>query len=177
MRLNILYILSLIILLSGCTNTQKATGVKTYFDISGFFNSEALRLQKNNVTVIKTVKQNDTEEQKSLTIDNWSNELELFSSSDINKPAWSKSYKISTQPNFVEYTAIDKKLRTHTIKIEKLNNGKVAHIYILNKTDNNLYSTTEELNYYPDSLYAISKKQHVLVLGSNNYHITGLIKK
>ena len=39
-----------------------------------------------------------------------------------------------------------------------------------------LYETSEELTYFPDSLYSINKNQHVLLLGSNNYIVTGNFK-
>ncbi|WP_207423599.1 hypothetical protein [Desertivirga brevis] len=176
MRLSSLHKVSLLLLIAGCSNKQEASGVKSYFDISGFFSSEAASLHNEGATVLKTVIQNGKTEQKNITNINWKTELELFSNSDINKPAWDKSYKVSTTPYSTEYKALDAKLRTRKIRIEKKADGKAKHIYIQNEVNNMLYSTTEELHYYPDSLYEIQKSQTVLILGDNNYKITGSLK-
>src|SRR5690606_26029799 len=78
---------------SSCTVKQeKEAGQDVYFDLEGYFNSEAARLQNQNPEVEKTVAKNQSEEQKQLKIKNWDTELELFKASDINKPAWKDSY-------------------------------------------------------------------------------------
>ncbi|WP_207532270.1 hypothetical protein [Desertivirga arenae] len=176
MRLKSIHIISLLLLLTGCTNKQEATEVKSYFDLSGFFSSESASLQNKHATVIKTVLQNGRAEQKTIGNINWETEFELFSSSDINKPAWNKSYRVLHTAHGTEYIALDNKLRTRRIRIEKAQRGKAKHIYIRNEVNNMLYSTTEELHYYPDSLYEIRKTQHVIILGNNTYKISGLLK-
>ena len=133
-----------------CTNKQKASDVKVYFDIRGFFESEATRLQLNNPLVEKTVTQNTQSESQKVTIKYWKTELDLFIESDINRPSWKKSYRVYKTPNSIEYISNDEKLRTQQIAIQKSHNGKVISIRIKNHTKNSLYSGIEELSYFPD---------------------------
>lgn len=176
MRLNISIIFSLVIL-SGCTPNKEAANVKSYFDISGFFNSEAALLQKADPIIVKKVSQNAGSETKVLRIENWQTELDIFASSDINKPSWNKSYTVVNKGSCTDYIANEPKLRTRLVRIEKNRQGKPAHIFIQNQTNNFLFSSKEELHYYTDSLYVINKEQKVFILGDNHYQIKGILKK
>jgi len=162
--------------LTCCTSNQKPdNSSKTYFDLKAYFENKAQYLQKKNPLVKKTIAKNDLTESKNITIRNWANELGLFSGSDINKPAWKTEYEIKNTGNEIQYLAKDNKLKTKKIIIDKSENGKIKHIFILNGVTNNLYTSTEELHYYPDSLYSIRKKQKILIIGSNDYFIVGRI--
>lgn len=160
-----------------CTVKQeKEAEQDAYFDLEGYFDKEASRLQSLDAVVEKTVAKNELKEQKKLKIKNWDTELELFKASDINKPAWKDSYITKETPQKIHHTASDPELRTQEIVITKDADGTIRHIFIFNKTSNGLYSSTEKLNYYPDSLYQIEKEQQVRVLGTNNFNVTGKIK-
>jgi hypothetical protein len=160
-----------------CSNTQKASDEKVYFDIRSFFESEARRLQLNSPHVEKTVTQNNQSEAQKVTIHDWKAELDLFIESDINKPSWKKSYSIHKNNNSIEYISNDGKLKTQRISIKKSHSGKVISILIKNQTKNSLYTTIEELSYFPDSAYIISKKQNVRLLGSNSFRVSGFFLK
>ena len=159
--------------LVSCGEQETSVTSNAYFNIEGFFKNEAARLQKSNAALTKTASQNQHSETVNLKIANWANELELFSESAINKPAWKDSYKVKQSKNTTTYTSTDDKLRTQKINVEKSIDGKVKHIQIFNSSKNSLYSSLEELDYFPDSLYSIKKKQDVLFLGTNNYFISG----
>jgi len=162
--------------LTFCTPNQKSdNSSKKYFDLKSYFENEARYLQKKNPLVNKTIAKNDLTESKSIAIRNWANELGLFSGSDINKPAWNTEYEIKNTDNEIQYLAKDSKLKTKKIIIDKSENGKINHIIILNGVINSLYTSSEELHYYPDSLYIIRKKQKILIIGSNDYSVTGQI--
>lgn len=148
---------------------------KVYFDLKSFFKKEADDLQHKNPVIKKTITKNELTETKELGIRNWVNELELFSASDINKSAWKDLYEVKNLGKSIQYIARDGKLRTQKILINRALSGEVKHIFILNQVANNLYSSSEELNYYPDSLYSIRKKQHILLIGDNDYSITGYL--
>lgn len=153
-----------------------STGNKRYFDLKAFINADSSRLSKAQATVIKTVTHNNSAAQtKHLVVKNWGQELALFTASDINKPAWRDSYGIIKQGDSVVYTALLPELFTRRISIQSAN-GKVRKIAISNATKNLLYKTTENLTYYPDSLYFIDKLQQVKLMGSNRYLITGKIE-
>lgn len=164
--------------LTGCAGKEKQTVTeKRYFDLKSYFDGEAARLRKENTAIEKTVSQNNKAETKTLQITDWGTELELFSSSDINKPAWRDSYKITRSKNSVKYISADEELRTSKIFIKTDSAGTISHISIINKTDNALYSSIEELIYIPDSLYSIKKEQHVLIIGDNSFSISGKFGK
>ena len=177
MRTCICFLLTSLCLLTACSDNQRASDVNKYFDIRSFFESEADRLTQLNSSLSKTVSHNGKTENQQLMIGDWPNEFTLFSESDLNKPSWKNSYSVAESKFLVEYLAKEDKLRTKKIRITKSASGKISHIYILNKSSNFLYSSEEELNYYPDSLYQIIKHQNVQLLGANTYIISGKFKK
>jgi len=162
---------------ASCTSsdsTEPASGtVHSYFSLEAFFLAEANRLAKLAPTVSKTVSRNGAPENKRVQIEDWKNELALFISSDINKPAWQNSYRVDSTAGSLVYTSIDPELRTQKITIDKHPNGNIKHIAILNRAGNMLYKTIEQLDYYPDSLYQIDKQQQVRVIGDSQYLIKG----
>jgi hypothetical protein len=164
-------VLCMLILVS-CAKPEQKTPNR-YLDLRKLFETEASRLAKLDPKVNKTVSRNQVSEtKKDISID-WKNELSLFMESDINKPAWRDSYRIDESKTDLLYTALDSNLRTRSIHIKKNLNGKLMHVFIVNKTHNNLYQSSEELSYIPDSMYHIVKQQHVILLGDNRYEITG----
>ena len=150
-----------------------SSGAPVYFSLENYFRSESARLQQSAPVVTKVVIKNDDRESRDIQIDNWQNELMLFVDSDINKPAWQHSFQTDSSATTTVYNSIDPKLRTKQIKIEKNVNGAITHIYIHNSDENMLYTSSEELDYFPDSLYRINKKQRVAIIGENTYTITG----
>ena len=163
--------------LTACRPDIKETGAALkYFDLQGYFTTEAARLNKINRAVLKTVSHNGVTESKKVHISNWTRELDLFIGSDINRPAWKDSYEVSYADNILLYRAKGPELTTREIIIKK-ENQHVKWVLIFNGTKNRLYQTIEKLTYYPDSLYAISKFQKVRFIGSNNYKIQGIFSK
>jgi hypothetical protein len=159
--------------LAACRPTVKENKIK-FFDLQQYFASEASRMDKAKPTVNKTVVHNKDREQQNVQVKDWKRELDLFTSSAINKPAWQESYKADTSADFIIYRAVDAKLKTRQIIIKK-NQDKVKYILIYNQTDNLLYKTNEKLTYFPDSLYQIDKIQQVKLLGKNTYQIKGIL--
>ena len=166
----------LLMVLFSCSNTGESeiTTVQTgpYFSIAGYFRSEATRLQRIDPEIIKTVSKNGDEEQQRKPIADWANEFALFIDSDINKPAWQNSYRIDSTATTLTYSSTDSTLRTETIQVEKSAEG-ITHIHITNRVSNMLYVTEEQLDYYPDSLYRITKQQQVRIIGKSHYTVTG----
>ncbi|HXI00519.1 MAG TPA: hypothetical protein VNI52_09630 [Sphingobacteriaceae bacterium] len=168
-------ILLICIVLSSCGNSTRTDPVTpAYFDLKGFFEQEALRLNKGNKTVIKTVSRNANKESGTVRV-NWVTELALFTESDINKPAWKNSFKKISGPSKTEYTALENNLKTRCIAIIKISN-RIKAIHIVNQTTNFLYTSIEKLDYYTDSAYSIKKQQTVKILGTNQYVVTGKLK-
>jgi hypothetical protein len=145
-----------------------------HFDLAGYFNADTARLTKRNLFITKTVTHNGVTETKKVHIKNWGLELNLFIQSDINKPAWQNSYNVDSSAVSIIYRAKDPDLKTQLIVINK-STGKIKWIMIYNRTRNHLYQSTENLSYFPDSLYIIKKYQEVRFLGANNYTIKGTL--
>ena len=174
----LLLIFSFILLLgiASCKKDSNAgADTKAFFDIKGYFEADSAQLTKANPLVTKTVIHNKVSETQKVHISDWGTELSLFIQSDINRPAWKDSYDASTTDNITRYTAKDPSLKTQKVLL-KTENGKLKWIVILNHTKNVLYENTEKLSYFPDSLYIIAKKQHVRLLGTDTYRISGLLK-
>lgn len=147
----------------------------SYFNLKNYFSGEAKKLSKANFKVLKTVSRNGVTETKKLKIENWPQELSVFSESDINKPSWKNSYKTSVSGNLTIYKALEPDLKTQEIILKKAGD-KIACLMIFNVVNNKLFQTREKLTYYPDSLYLIRRKQHVRFLGTNDYLIEGKLK-
>ncbi|MBK1441986.1 hypothetical protein JHJ32_18455 [Parapedobacter sp. ISTM3] len=161
---------------TGSADVQSDSQTSPYFGLEAYFNSEATRLQERAPTVTKTVSKNGETETHDVRIGNWQNELALFIESDINKPAWQHSYQVDSTASLLTYTAIDPDLRTEQITVEKDTNGHIKRIRIVNKVQNMLYQTGEQLDYYPDSLYRIIRKQRVQIIGESNYAVSAFIR-
>ena len=167
----------LFFILVSCKPAAEKSFKNPFEDFKGFFESEAIRLNKNQSVVDKTITQNEVSEtKKGIQID-WNNELSLFTGSDINKAAWKDSYRIIKDSSSIAYLAIDTNLRTREIRIKLDSNGKPQHILIRNSSRNFLYESTETLLYIPDSAYSIDKYQKVILIGENKYLIRAEIKK
>lgn len=167
----------LIVLLLSCQAPPAAQQKKLYPDIATYFKKEIERLQKAKPSVEKTIHINKQNEKKTLSNIKWEEELSLFIESDINKPAFKGLYQINKQGNEATYTATKASLKTREIKIAYNASGKIERIAISNHSKNSLYTSDEFLEYRPDSLYQIVKRQEVLILGTNNYWILGEFKK
>jgi hypothetical protein len=165
--------------ISSCKSDSHADSyTKQFFDLKKYFASESIRLAKTKPLITKTAVNNSIKETKKVSMPNWNDELSLFSESDINKPAWKASYKVSTSEGITTYTAIDPDVKTRYIILKK-QQDKVKLILIYNYTKTTLfgkalYWTTEHLSYIPDSIYTIQKEQYIRTLGRNKYFIKGL---
>lgn len=167
----------LTVFITACTGREEMKTKSAFFDIKGFFEAEAKRLTINSKVVDKSIKQNGLSEvKKGISVD-WENELALFIASDINKPSWMDSYKVSGDSVQVTYLAIDTNLRTRFLVIKKDKQGRAVYFRIKNITRSKLYESSEELIYIPDSIYTINKNQRVRFLGNNNYQISGKVLK
>jgi hypothetical protein len=165
----------LILLMSGCFSKESKNTRNQiyYFDLKAYFTNVAVKLTLKKPLVNKTVSKNELSENKNIKINNWKTELALFINADINKPAWKDSYTIDSTLSKIIYFAKEADLKTQKIEID-LRNGSPIKFKIITKMDNILYHATEELEFYPDSLYTIKKHQKVLFLGNNNYLIRGV---
>jgi hypothetical protein len=169
-------VLLLVITISCKPNVGNSGTAPKYFDIKGYFESEAARLTKLNKPVLKTIVYNKNTETKDMMITDWKRELDFFQSADINKPSWKDSYSVDSTGDIVIYKAKDPSLKMWQMIIKK-EGPRIKWILIYNSTKNLLYQTREKLTYFPDSLYMIDKKQSVRVLGTSVYRIKGVFNR
>ena len=164
----------LIFLLSGCSPAEKENTSNQiyYFDLKTYFTKTATELNRKKPLVNKTVSKNELSENKKIKITDWKTELALFIDADINKKAWKESYSKDSSATKIIYIAKEADLKTQKIEID-LKNGLPVKFKIITKMDNLLYHSTEELEFYPDSLYSINKHQKVTIISQNNYLIKG----
>ncbi len=146
-----------------------------FFSLNTYFNQQAQKLAKANFKVVKTVSRNGQSETKTVKIENWPGELSVFSESDINKPAWQRSYQTTVSGDYTIYKALEPDLKTREIMLKKTNN-KLVFVMVYNVLTNKLFQMQEKLTYYPDSLYIIRRKQNVRFLGMDDYLIEGKLK-
>lgn len=154
---------------------KEKVNVKTYFDLSGYFNKEAIRLSKENPIIKKTVFINGKEEQKNVNIKNWEQEFKSFIDADINKSSWKGSFTLATIGGQTTYTSHSDKIPVKRLEI-LLEKNRLASIKVYITNANDLYTSQDSLSYYPDSIYQIKKTQHIKLMETKQYSITGKFK-
>lgn len=166
----------LLLFVFSCQQKQESNAIEEdyYFSLSRYFKEEAKRLSTLPKPIRKEVSRNSVTETKTIEIENWEKEFGLFIESDINKLSWKESYKKIENKDTLTYKSIDPELRTQRIVIVK-NDQKITEIHIENITKNILYTSEENLVYFPDSLYTIDKQQDVVFIGNNTYRISGFL--
>lgn len=171
-------LLILVIFLFACQTPDKSVKKElAYPNLAGFFKAEIKRLSKEKPTISKEVHLNKNQETKLSNQINWEEELNIFLVSDINKPAFKGLYKKHVEDGELVFSASDPKLKTRELKILKDNTGKIKRITITNHSENLLYTSDDYLEYCPDSVYQIVKRQEVKIIGTNNYWILGRFKQ
>ncbi|WP_343534092.1 hypothetical protein [Pedobacter sp.] len=172
------YILSVLVLcLFSCVKREhKSAGTLLYFDLKGYFEEEANRLQKNTPLVSKQVFSKGETEQKSIKITNWKNELAVFEAADINKASWRGEFDIKQLSNGISYTTGNEKIPVKKLEIFKAGN-QITSIKIYKSSENRLYTAIDTLIYYPDSLYMVQSAQKIKLLAPKVYRITGTFSK
>lgn len=163
-----------ILLLSACTEQVQQQKRTNYYDFNTFFKKEINRLNGLKPSLQKTVRLNQSEEQKTLKKDiKWENELAFFLEVDLLKPAYKGAYKEQKLGNQIRYRANTSKLPIREVLANMDANGNLKSICIYKSSNNYIYSSSDTLYYFTDSLYRIHKNQKVLLLGTNCYRIEG----
>ncbi len=176
MKIKNLLFIPLFLLFSACLKPEKTADKKLFFDLKNYFEIQTIKLDAQKNPIFKEVKKDGISERKTVLIDDWKTELQLFSQSDINKPAWQNSYQLKRTGNNLLYTATDPSLKTQVLRVV-FEEKKLKSITIENKTSNLLFTSREILSYEPGKEYKIDKKTKVWLLGNNDYLIIGSFLK
>lgn len=156
----------------GKDQSKPATAMQ-YFDVKGYFSKEAKTLSQRNLVINKTVIVNGATENKSLKITDWNKELAAFIDADINKRAWAGEFSEVKTSNGIVYTSNNEKVPVKKLIVDKKKERITAVTVIINNS-NYLYTSSDTLRYYPDSLYQIRKAQHITLMSPKTYRITGV---
>lgn len=163
-----------LLLLEGCGGSPPREGTTAFFfDMQGYFRSEATRLKSAGARLEKTAEAAGRTERRPVQEPDWEEELALFIGSDINKPSWRDSYTVDSGATYLLYKAKDPGLRIRSIRINRDERSAITGILIRREVGNYLYSSSETLRYYPDSLYEISRRQEVKLLGASDFRVSG----
>jgi len=162
----------LTVLMTSCSQTAEQRPPSDYFDLKTYFASEVTRLKARNPSVSKTVSVDETTEQKELKIEDWEKELSAFSDADINKAAWRGLFTVEKVPGLERYTSNDEKAAVKSLIIRRSADA-VTSIHITIKNKNALYTSVDELTYYPDSVYEINKVQKINFADPKIYKVKG----
>lgn len=164
MALGICACLSVFIACQADAPKSLPTASKHYFDLEGYFKQElehlgAVGKAKKTVSV--------GTEKEVLVLDSvaFSKDLQVFSASDINRPAWSDKY--TTDSVFIggaltrlEYLANDEKLKTQRIVLD-FDSSKLTSVLIENSASSFIATSHQVLMYAPATGYSIQSVQKV----------------
>ena len=98
-----------------------------FFDLTGYMQSEAQRLNLNGTKVEKILSVNDQTDTIYPTEFNFQSQLAIFEKANINKIAWEDLYTIDSTIDYIRYTAQEPSLEVKTLQINKDENGEITH--------------------------------------------------
>jgi hypothetical protein len=159
-----------------CNNPafKPATAGSEYFGLKSYFQKEAVRLQRINPIVNKTVVANGKTETKQLKLRSWTKELSSFIDADINKRAWAGEFDKKVSDSTETYLSHNEKVPVKRVTIYRTNK-RVSGILIIIKNENYLYTSTDTLSYFPDKRYEVRKTQQIKLMNKKQYRITGVL--
>lgn len=160
-------ILIVFCILGGCTaspaDSPTAPRISKFFDLAGYMQSEAQRLNLKGIKVEKILSVNDQTDTIYPTAFNFQSELAIFEKANINKIAWEDQYIIDSTPDFIRYTAQEPSLEVKTLQINKEETGAIISIEIQKSSESPLSTNQQIMEYSPEKGYKISSKQKIIL--------------
>lgn len=149
-----------------------------FFDLKGYFKTEAQRLSAKGVhQITKIVVAGGKTESRIINDIDYERELGFFAGSDINRPAWSDKYVVDTlfteQKQVVQlnYKCIDDKLKIQNIVVD-YKEAEISKIVIENNTSNSIATSSQTLAYEPVIGYSIESHQKVAMGDEQVFKVT-----
>lgn len=166
-----------LLFLGACDNSKPSVetgvGASQHFDLKGYIDGEVQRLGMKG-KARKLVVAEGKEESKIMDSVDFNRELDIFSMSDINRPAWSDYYIADSNFNdkkqlvHLEIKSLDKTLKTQRIGID-YQNGVVSKIHVQNNAASPIASSYQILTYEPAYGYSIESHQRVTFAGVRTF--------
>lgn len=149
MRFYFFCFLLISLVISSCNSPATQNQSTVYYDVLSFVKQQITELSAQKPLVNKAVAINGTQNQHNTRDIDWSRELELFTQTDINKPALRNSYQI-TRPDSLTYQYTLKKaeeqltVRSLTVQLDP-GTRQPRRIEALLQTNNPLYVSERAL--------------------------------
>ncbi len=99
----LVYILSLMIVISACQSESAEMKVKKYYNLKGLVERQIIALKSEKPKVRKDILVNESAENQMVDSLDWSKELDFFVQADLNKPAFVSSYRVDSSSMGVKY--------------------------------------------------------------------------
>lgn len=173
--------------LIGCDQPKdKPADKKIYYDVKGFIETQIAFLSEQKPTVSKQMGVAGKKEERSTKHVDWKKELELFVQSDINKPAYSKSYVVEKPDSFtVIYTLKTTEnlpVRYLKIELDKISRNPVSMQAQL-RSENKLYSSEKNIEMHCAShsnqwrlmSYSIKGYQKLALMDQKDFNINAQV--
>ncbi len=169
--------LALMIAFSCQDSNEIQTDSIQYFDMHQFVQNEIEQLNKQNKTLKKIIYANDTSDTLFIQKPDWQKELQVFSSSNINKPTLYATYQVDTNVNIIQYQSLKTKNKVEALSIHYTtsNLSKIEKIEIRNRQENFITQSTEFLLYQPTQGYSIDIQQNLISQQGNAFKVVGVI--
>jgi hypothetical protein len=160
----LVYVLSLMIVISACQSESAEVKIKKYYDLKGLVERQIETLKSEKPKIQKNILVNESSENQTVDSLDWSKELEFFIQADLNKPAFVSSYRVDSSSMSVKYFLKEtEKLPVKFLELNRMGEDGVE-IRALVSNNNYLYNTERNLK--------LSLKNGQLV----DYHIDGFQK-
>lgn len=169
-------------ILCSCGELAKTEQEKMpYFDLKGFVQLEAEKLDGTEVILISRVQGEENREEKILTENQWLEQFDTFIQADINKPSLYLSYDTKVKNNILIHSLFeDSNEKVKEIKITYIDD-KVISATLKSSEENLFYSTTTFAELYINNAtqkvdhYSIETTQKIWFLKPSNIKIIGAV--
>lgn len=167
----------LFIVFTACSDIKVKPEEKIYFSISPFIDSLVVDLEQNKTGLKKTAYLNKSKDSSTTQKVDWGKELEIFKEAEINKSSYRGKFivdsTLSNDQKIITYSTDDKKIRAKYLKVTS-ENGNISSIVIKLKTDNALYSSTQNLELTPNKGFSVEGMQNIAQLNVDSFKLIGV---
>lgn len=167
----------LFIVFTSCNDIKVKPEEKIYFSISPFIDSLVVDLEQNKTGLKKTAYLNKSKDSSTTQKVDWGKELEIFKEAEINKSSYRGKFivdsTLSNDQKIITYSTDDKKIRAKYLKVTS-ENGNISNIVIKLKTDNALYSSTQNLELTPNKGFSVEGMQNIAQLYVDSFKLIGV---
>jgi hypothetical protein len=173
-------LLSLLWMTFACTEETVPTEKQLYFPLASYLQQEISQMQKRPTRVHKTMILDGKKEVKVISDMDWEKEWALFIESDLNKPAFDKSYDNLSEDGFRWYSLkIGENLPVKKLKIQLDALERPASIEIEMSQTNFLFDTQKKMhmNFAEGKVqtYSIEGTQQMRWGSPTHYQLLGVL--